>query len=125
MYINNRQFEWDPRKAEANLKKHGITFEGENMKKNQDDDLHVPEFDFSRARRITPTERRMYRQALKNTFGVEMPRRGRPEKEAHLKYQDIHIKIHPKALLWAKSKAKKKGVGYQTIINEVLLKQAA
>lgn len=27
MYINNRQFEWDPRKAEANLKKHGITFE--------------------------------------------------------------------------------------------------
>ena len=27
MYINNQRFEWDPRKAEANQKKHGITFE--------------------------------------------------------------------------------------------------
>ena len=82
------------------------------MKKNQDDDdLHVPDFDFSRARRITPAERRMYRQAYKNTFGIEMPQRGRPVKEAHLKYQDIHIKIHPKALLWAKAKAKKKRGG--------------
>lgn len=27
MYINNRRFEWDPVKAEANLIKHGVRFE--------------------------------------------------------------------------------------------------
>ena len=94
-------------------------------KKIDEEDLEVPEFDFSRARRITPEERRMYRQAYKNTFGVEMPRRGRPLKKSHLKYRDIHIKIHPKVLRWAKTKAKQSGVGYQTVINETLLAHAA
>lgn len=96
------------------------------MKKKQieDDDLEVPEFDFSRARRITPEEVQMYRQAFKNTFGYWPPARGRPPKKSHLKYQDIHIKLHPVALKWAKSRAKKQGVGYQTVINEVLLSHA-
>ena len=82
------------------------------------------EFDFSRARRITPEERQMWREAYKNTFGEKMPERGRPPKKPHLKYRDVHIKIHPTALLWVKKRAKKRGVGYQTVINEVLLSHA-
>lgn len=89
------------------------------------DDLNVPEFDFSRARRITPEEVQMYRQTYKNTFGYWPPARGRPPKKAHLKYRDIHLKIHPRALKWAKERAKKQGIGYQTVINEALLKHAA
>ena len=81
-------------------------------------------FDFSRARRVTPEETEMFRRAFKNTFGHWPPRRGRPAKQSHQKYRDIHIKIHPKALFWAKARAKKRGVGYQTVINEVLLSHA-
>ena len=97
------------------------------MKKNKikDDDLDVPRFDFSRARRITSAERRYYRKAYENTFGEKMPRRGRPAKKPHEKYIDIHIKLDPRAVNWAKQKAKKNGVGYQTVINEALLAKAA
>ena len=94
------------------------------MKKKYDD-MEVPEFDFSKARRITPAEVARYRKAYENTFGVPPPVRGRPAKLPHLKYRDIHLKIHPVALKWAKAKAKKQGVGYQTVINETLLKHAA
>jgi hypothetical protein len=93
-------------------------------KEKHDDDLEIPEFDFSKARRITPAEIRMFRQAFKNTFGYYPPARGRPPKKSHHKYRDIHIKIHPVALRWAKSKAKQLGIGYQTVINEVLLSEA-
>jgi uncharacterized protein (DUF4415 family) len=85
----------------------------------------IRDFDFSKARRITPQEVAMFRKAYENTFGEKPPQRGRPLKKAHLKYKDIHIKIHPKALQWARNRAKKKGVGYQTVINEVLLSHAA
>ncbi len=84
----------------------------------------IREFDFSKARRITPEEVAMYRQAFKNTFGHYPPARGRPPKQDRHKYKDVHIKIHPQALLWAKQKAKKRGIGYQTVINEVLLSHA-
>lgn len=95
------------------------------MKKEKKDDLDIPEVDFSKARRVTPAETEMFRKAIENTFGIARPPRGRPPKKAHLKYRDIHLKIHPRALLWAKAKAKKEGVGYQTVINETLLKHAA
>ena len=82
------------------------------------------EFPFSRARRVTPAEHRSLRKAYKNTFGVYPPRRGRPPKKVDEKFQDVHIKIHPTALKRIKAEAKKKGVGYQTVINEILLKHA-
>jgi uncharacterized protein (DUF4415 family) len=94
-------------------------------KKKIDPDLEKTKFDFSRARRITGAERRYYRKAYENTFGEKMPRRGRPAKKPHEKYIDIHIKLDPRAINWAKEKAKKNGVGYQTIINEALLAKAA
>lgn len=87
----------------------------------------IPELtaaDFKRARRATPEEHKMFRKMYENTFGHKPPRRGRPPKGPH-KYRDIHIKLHPKAVEWAKAEAKRRGVGYQTIINDVLLRQAA
>lgn len=85
----------------------------------------IPEFDFSKARRVTPAETAMFRRAYKNTFGHWPPKRGRPPKKTSQKYKDVHIKLHPDALKWAKTRAKQQGVGYQTVINELLLKQAA
>jgi hypothetical protein len=84
----------------------------------------VKEFDFSRARRVSPQETKIFRKAIEKTFGIKRPLRGRPPKGTH-KYRDIHIKLHPKALKWAQVQASKRGIGYQTIINELLLKQAA
>ena len=82
------------------------------------------EFPFSRARRIKPSELRLFRKAYTNTFGEPPPRRGRPPKGPE-KYRDVHIKLHPKALKWARAKAKREGIGYQTVINETLLAHAA
>ena len=84
----------------------------------------IKEFPFDRARRATAGEVRMFRKAYENTFGEKPPKRGRPPK-GPAKYRDIHIKLHPKALEWARAKAKQRGIGYQTVINEVLLRQAA
>jgi len=84
----------------------------------------IREFDFSKARRVTPVETEMFRRAYENTFGMKPPPRGRPPKGIE-KYQDVHIKLDPRILLWAKQQAKKQGIGYQTFLNEFLLKQAA
>jgi uncharacterized protein (DUF4415 family) len=83
-------------------------------------------FIFTDPQRPSNEKRQFFKKAFKNTFGyLPPPRRGRPEKEAEDKYQDIHIKLHPRALKWARGIAKKRGVGYQTIINETLLRQAS
>jgi hypothetical protein len=82
-------------------------------------------FPFHKSRRVTPAETRAFRKAYENTFGEKPPKRGRPRKPDHHKYRDIHIKLHPRALRWAQAEAKRLGVGYQTVINELLLRQAA
>ena len=81
------------------------------------------EFDFSRARRVTPRETASFRKAIEETFNIKRSSRGRPPKGAD-KYQDVHIRLHPKALRWARAQAKHRGIGYQTVINEVLLHRA-
>ena len=98
------------------------------MKKRKIDFSDIPELtkeDFKRARRVTPEEHAGFRQAYINTYGKEPPMRGRPAKAPHLKYRDIHLKLHPKVLNWARAEAKRRGIGYQTLINEVLLRNAA
>jgi uncharacterized protein (DUF4415 family) len=101
------------------------------MRQPKDKDIDfsdIPEWtaeDFKRARRVTPEEHARFRQAYINTFGKEPPARGRPAKAPHQKYRDIHLKLHPKALSWARAEAKRRGIGYQTIINEILLRHAA
>ena len=87
------------------------------MKKSND-------FPFEQARAVTPRESRVFKKAIEDKLAVKRPKRGRPHKTSD-KYKAIAIRLHPKALSWAKREAKRRGVGYQTVINEVLLKLAA
>jgi uncharacterized protein (DUF4415 family) len=81
------------------------------------------EFPFERARRVTPVENQEFRAAISEQFGIDLKKRGRPAKEEEEKYEPISIRFHPRILIWAKEEAKNRGVGYQTVINEVLLAQ--
>jgi uncharacterized protein (DUF4415 family) len=82
------------------------------------------EFDFSKARRVTPAETEMFRKAIENTLHIKRLPRGRPPKGPD-KYHVVHIRLHPRALQWARDQAKRRGIGYQTVINETLLHHAA
>jgi uncharacterized protein (DUF4415 family) len=88
-------------------------------------DPENPPFDFSRARHFTPLEREEFRKAIERKLNVKLPPRGRPPKKHHERYKPVFIRLHPKALAWARKEAKRRGVGYQTVINEALLKFAA
>ena len=50
---------------------------------------------------------------------------GRPPKQPHEKYLPVYMKLHPRIVAWARLEAKRRGVGYQTVINETLLNHAA
>ena len=81
-------------------------------------------FPFDKARRITGRELAGARKAIEGKTGIPRPPRGRPAKPEGDKYQPTSIRLHPKAIAWARREARKRGVGYQTIINEVLLEKA-
>ncbi|MBI4367724.1 MAG: BrnA antitoxin family protein [Deltaproteobacteria bacterium] len=51
--------------------------------------------------------------------------RGRPPKPHAERYRVVSIRLHPKVMRWAKEQAKRRHVGYQTVINAVLLEVAA
>lgn len=80
------------------------------------------EFPFGSSRRITSQEVETARIAIKEQFGLDMPKRGRPTKKSDEQYKHVSIRLHPKVVTWAKEEAEKQGVGYQTIINEALLR---
>jgi uncharacterized protein (DUF4415 family) len=81
------------------------------------------EFNFAKARRVMPHETMVFKKAIEDTFHVKRPVRGRPPKGL-AKYRDVHIRLHPIALEWAHAQAKHRGIGYQTFINEILLRGA-
>ena len=81
-------------------------------------------FPFSKARRVTATEVESGRKAIEEKLDTKRKSRGRPPKLEE-KYKPVSIRLHPKVLEWAKREAEKRGVGYQTIINEILLKKTA
>ncbi len=83
----------------------------------------IKEFPFKQAHRVTSHEVEMGRKAIEAKLGVKRPVRGRPLKGLD-KYKPVQIRLHPEALRWAKSEAKHLGIGYQTVINQVLLHQA-
>jgi uncharacterized protein (DUF4415 family) len=83
------------------------------------------EFDFSKARKVTEKETEKFRKAIAEKTGKTRAKRGRPAKEVEEKFAPISIRLHPTALAWAKKEAKRRGVGYQTVINEILLELAA
>ena len=80
-------------------------------------------FPFERARRVTAEEVAAARAAIVHKLGKPRPARGRPPKGAK-KYVPVSMRLHPKVVAWARREAKKRGIGYQTVINEVLLKAA-
>jgi uncharacterized protein (DUF4415 family) len=95
----------------------------------RDSDLEIPPLtdkQLKSMRRVTPEEHERFRKALENTFGRPFPSRlGRPPKSSEEKYRPVYIKLHPRVLSWARAQAKKRGIGYQTVINQTLLRHAA
>jgi uncharacterized protein (DUF4415 family) len=81
-------------------------------------------FPFEKARRITPEEVSSAKKAIESFSGKKRKLRGRPQKGEN-KFKPISIRLHPVVIEWAKKEAKRRGVGYQTVINEELLKIAA
>lgn len=108
------RFDWDPKKAATNRAEE----KGNDMKR-------AKEFPFEIARRVTKKEVQEAKIAIEQNLGVKRKNRGRPPKNIREKFTPISIRLHPKVLKWAKREAKKRGVGYQTVINEVLLSIAA
>ena len=45
---------------------------------------------------------------------------GRPRKNEDEKYKSVHIRLHPKVLAGLKAEAEKRGIRYQSLINELL-----
>jgi uncharacterized protein (DUF4415 family) len=82
------------------------------------------EFPFEKARRVTRRELAAARKAIEAKTGMSRSPRGRPAKPEKDKYQPTSIRLHPKVLAWARKEARKRRVGYQTIINEALLEKA-
>ena len=79
-------------------------------------------FPFEKARRITTREVTAARKAIEKKIEMKRKIRGRPAKGLQ-KYVPTSIRLHPKILTWAKKEAKKRGIGYQTVINESLIKK--
>ncbi len=82
------------------------------------------DFPFDRARRLTSREVELARAAIERHTGVPRPPRGRPPKPEAEKYRATSIRLHPKVIAWARREARRRRVGYQTIINEALLERA-
>lgn len=70
-------------------------------------------------RRVTPAEHSKFSKALDTQFGADRPRLGRPSL-GPLKAKDIHLRIPPGILERLRLKAEKMGIGYQTLINQIL-----
>lgn len=85
----------------------------------------IKEFPFDTARRVTASEVCKARRAIEAKLGKRRKSRGRPPKPLSERYRAVSIRLHPKIVQWAKEQAKRRHVGYQTVINEVLLKVAA
>ena len=83
---------------------------------------NIKNFPFEKSRRITLRETTSAKKAIEKKTGVKRSMRGRPVKGIN-KYRPISIRLHPKVLNWAKKEAKKRGIGYQTVINESLIKK--
>ncbi len=90
------------------------------MKKPTDEEFLKKEFNFSKARRVTPTEHARFVTASNNPPVL----RGRPRKRPEEKFLPVTIRLDPRIVVWAKREAKRQHVGYQTILNQELLRRA-
>jgi uncharacterized protein (DUF4415 family) len=94
----------------------------DNLDDVEQEAFETVDFPFAGARRIRPEEVAAAKIAVKAQFGIEPGKRGRPPKPGELKYEAVSIRLNPQVLQWAKAEGEKRGVGYQTVINEELLK---
>ena len=85
----------------------------------RDRETHFP---WKGARRSTPEELENARQAIENSTGKPRAPRGRPPMPSEERRQPISIRLTPEVLARARRVAARRGVGYQTVINETLLK---
>lgn len=60
-------------------------------------------------------------QHFKSLLAKQLGENADPVSEAS--YPSVLLQLHPKVLDWAKAEAEKRGIEYQVVINEVLLKQ--
>ena len=91
------------------------------QKINLEDIPELTEEQLKRARRVTPEEHARFHRAYINTFGKEPLSRGRPRKVPSELFKHVHMRMPPKLLARTKAKAKRLGIGYQTLINRVLM----
>jgi uncharacterized protein (DUF4415 family) len=85
---------------------------------------NLKNFPSDKARRVISKEVTSARKAIEEKTGVKRKSRGRPTKDETNKFVPTSIRLHPKVIEWAKKEAKRRGCGYQTIINEILLEKA-
>jgi uncharacterized protein (DUF4415 family) len=91
------------------------------MKKRlSDEEFLAKKFDFSKARRVTPEEHARFKEALSKPPKII----GRPRKPPEEKFVPIYIKLDPRIVRWAKREAKRRHLGYQTLLNQELLRLA-
>ena len=83
---------------------------------------NIKTFPFEKSRRVTLRETTAAKKAIEKKTGQKRRTRGRPVKGSE-KYVPTSIRLNPKVLSWAKKEAKKRGIGYQTVINESLIKR--
>jgi uncharacterized protein (DUF4415 family) len=78
-------------------------------------------------RRVLFSDVEASRRALRKKYGIKIPRRvarpGRPPK-GDLKYKHVNMRIAPDVLAKLRMAAHKRGIGYQTLINEILKRAA-
>ncbi|MEK7764785.1 MAG: BrnA antitoxin family protein [bacterium] len=89
-----------------------------------DEEFLMKPFDFKNSRRVTPEEVEAGRRAIEALTGKPRPPRGRPPIPPAERHRAVSIRLHPKALAWARREAARRGLGYQTVINETLLRSA-
>ena len=72
-------------------------------------------------KRLTKKQHEKFKKTAENT----LKKLGRPALEENKKYIPTYIRFHPKVVAWAKKESKKRGIGYQTVINDELLKKVS
>jgi len=95
------------------------------MSRKTDDEFMAQEVDWSKARRATPAETKKNRKAIEAKLGVKRGPRGRPRKPPGEKLQSLTLRLDPRVISWARREAKRQHVGYQTILNQTLLRIAS
>jgi uncharacterized protein (DUF4415 family) len=90
-------------------------------KRMSDEEFAEKPFNWANARRVTPEEHARFKEAVENTRKL----RGRPPKPTEEKFQRVNIRLDPRVVAWAKREAQRKHIGYQTVLNQALLRLAS